>query len=152
MQMVLLLVLPFTSAVNFYCFCACYISSNNRREHRYRCSRLLSIICSLFYRPIVRLSTRRSRPCVPAQYSQRPHPGRSAVGYASGVPLVTAFATTLFSGFQAAGFSSSRPQARRSFPRRFSLLVLHGAFLSAHGQKKRTAVFYAKIAVLWGKY
>ena len=41
----------------------------------------------------------------------------------SGVPLWIAFAATSFPGSQTAGFSSSRPQSRRSVPRGFSLLV-----------------------------
>ena len=50
---------------------------------------------------------RRSWSWLPAQCSQRPHPGRSADGCASCVPLGITFAATPFPGFQAAGFSSS---------------------------------------------
>ena len=66
---------------------------------------------------------RRSWSWLPAQCSQRPHPGRSADGCASCVPLGITFAATPFPGFQAAGFSSSRPQSRLAIPRGFFLSV-----------------------------
>ena len=66
---------------------------------------------------------RRSWSWLPAQCSQRPHPGRSADGCASCVPLGITFAATPFPDFQAAGFSSSRPQSRLAIPRVFFLSV-----------------------------
>ena len=62
---------------------------------------------------------RRSWSLLLAQCSQRPHPGRSADGCASCVPLGITFAATPFPDFQAAGFSSSRPQSRLAIPRVF---------------------------------
>ena len=55
----------------------------------------------------------RSWSWLPAQCSQRLRLGRPAGGCASGVPLGITFAATPFPDFQAAGFSSSRPQSRR---------------------------------------
>ena len=66
---------------------------------------------------------RRSWSLLLAQCSQRPHPGRSADGCASCVPLGITFAATPFPDFQAAGFSSSRPQSRLAIPRVFFLSV-----------------------------
>ena len=66
---------------------------------------------------------RRSWSWLLAQCSQRPHPGRSADGYASCVPLGITIAATPFPDFQAAGFSSSRPQSRLAIPRVFFLSV-----------------------------
>ena len=66
---------------------------------------------------------RRSWSLLLAQCSQRPHPGRSADGCASCVPLGITFAATPFPDFQAAGFSSSRPQSRLAIPRGFFLSV-----------------------------
>ena len=61
----------------------------------------------------------RSWSWLPAQCSQRLRLGRPAGGCASGVPLGITFAATPFPDFQAAGFSSSRPQSRLAIPRVF---------------------------------
>ena len=85
---------------------------------------------------------RRSWSWLLAQCSQRPHPGRSADGYASCVPLGITFAATPFPDFQAAGFSSSRPQSRLAIPRVFFSRFRHGwSLLSTCRHRKRTVDF-----------
>ena len=82
---------------------------------------------------------RRSWSLLLAQCSQRPHPGRSADGCASCVPLGITFAATPFPDFQAAGFSSSRPQSRLAIPRVFFSRFRHGwSLLSVRRHRKRT--------------
>ena len=85
---------------------------------------------------------RRSWSLLLAQCSQRPHPGRSADGCASCVPLGITFAATPFPDFQAAGFSSSRPQSRLAIPRVFFSRFRHGwSLLSTCRHRKRTVDF-----------
>ena len=91
---------------------------------------------------------RRSWSWLPAQCSQRPHPGRSADGCASCVPLGITFAATPFPGFQAAGFSSSRLNLGLQFLAVFFSRFRHGwSLLSTCRHRKGQSISSAVLLI-----